>query len=193
MTIRERELRYVSRHLPKAKDGDRLAMANVAAAYRILGRHSLAYRWWKKGAESGDGSDTLDVGYCYQHGAGVRKDVRAAIRAYETAIQSDFISQLEREEAMYLLAVSLLPRIGQRAIRARVAELLIRANADSDYPQAASLLASLESVPSKVCTCRRGLRFGLARLHCQIHKSRHLRNGRTSRSTRSRAKTRAPG
>ena len=63
MTIRERELRYVSRHLPKAKDGDRLAMANVAAAYRILGRHSLAYRWWKKGAESGDGSDTLDVGY----------------------------------------------------------------------------------------------------------------------------------
>lgn len=192
MKIRERELRYVARHLPKAKAGNRLAISNVAAAYRLLGRHSSAYRWWKKGAELGDGSDTLDVGYCYQHGAGVQKNVRAGIRAYGAAIQSDSISQLEREEAMYLLAVSLLPRIGRKEIRARVVELLGRANADNDYPQAAWLLASLESPPSDVCTCRRGLRFGLARLHCALHKRASVRKSRTSRSTRSRAKTRAP-
>lgn len=193
MKTLERELRYVARHLPKAKAGDRLAISNVAAAYRILGRHSLAYRWWKKGAELGDGSDTLDVGYCYQHGAGVQRDARAAIRAYGTAIQSDSISQLEREEAMYLLAVSLMPRIGRKEVRARIVELLGRANADDDYPQAAWLVASLESPPSKVCTCRRGLRFGLARSHCAIHNGFRIRKGRTSRSTRSRAKTRAPG
>ena len=107
MTIRERELRYIARHLPKAKAGDGLAIYNVAAAYRLLGRPAAAFRWWKKGTDLADGSDTLEIGYCYQHGAGVRKDFSAAIRAYEAVIQSDAVSQAEREEAMYLLAIAL--------------------------------------------------------------------------------------
>jgi len=201
MTIRERERRYIVRHLPKARAGDGLAMSNVAAAYRILGRYSAAYRWWRKAADTGDGSDTLEVGYCFHHGAGVRRNASRAIRSYETAIQSGDISQLEREEAMFLLAVLLLSKRRSLTVSARIEKLLRRANIDNDYPQAANLLQSLKTIPEKICTCRRGLRFGLARLHCAVHKLRigrsHLHLGvsksRTSRSTRSRAKTHAPG
>ena len=187
MTTRERELKYIARHLPKARAGDSLAMSNVAAAYRILGGHSAAFRWWKKAADAGDGSDTLEVGYCLHHGAGVRRNESAAVHAYETAIKSTDISQLEREEAMYLLAVLLLSKGQSQAIRARVEKLLRRADVDSDYPQAASLLASLRSIPDRICTCRRGLRFGLARLQCAVHKSRIERSRSLSGATKRRA------
>jgi hypothetical protein len=183
MTIRERQLRYIARHLPKAKTGDSLAIFNVAAAYRILRRPAAAFRWWKRGADLADGSDTLEVGYCYHHGAGVRKDISAAIRSYETAIQSDAVSEAEREEARYLLAVALLPGIGRRPVRARVVELLRRANKDDDYPQSGRLLASLESIPARICTCRHGLRFGLARLHCPVHRKRRAQKSRSGRQT----------
>jgi hypothetical protein len=199
MTIQERERQYIARNLPKARAGDGLAMSNVAATYRILGRHVAAYRWWRKAADARDGSDTLEVGYCFHHGAGVRRNESTAIRSYQIAIQSVDISQLEREEAMYLLAVVLLSKRRSSTVTARIVNLLRRANVDNDYPQASSLLASLKSIPEQICTCRRGLRFGLARLHCAVHKPRighsNSRRGvksRTSRSTRSRAK-RAPG
>jgi TPR repeat protein len=193
MTIQERERRFIVRHLPKARAGDGLTMSNVAAAYRILGRHSAAYRWWRKAADAGDGSDTLEVGYCLHHGVGVRRNASKAIRAYETAIQSGDISELEREEAMFLLAVLLLSKRRSSTVCVRIEKLLRRANIDDDYPQAANLLASLKIIPEKICTCRRGLRFGLARLHCAVHKPRigrsHLHPGvnksRISRSTRS--------
>src|SRR4051812_29909053 len=108
MKIKEREDRYIAKHLPKARAGDSTAMHNLGAAYRILGEYASAYRWWKKSAASGDGSAILEVGYCLHHGAGVRKDVAAAARAYEVAMFSDRASQLDREEAMYLRAVLLL-------------------------------------------------------------------------------------
>lgn len=189
MKILERENRYIARHLPRAKAGDSLAMHNIGASYRILGNHAAAFRWWKKSAASGDGSDSLEIGYCLHHGAGVRKDLAAAARAYDVAMSSDHASQLDREEAMYLRAVLLLSsKIG--TARRRAIFLLRKANADNDYPQAANLLASLKA-PAEICTCRRALRSTLARLHCPIHRHRMTRS-RTNRSTRSRVK-RAPG
>ena len=190
MKITEREHRYIARHLLKAKAGDCSAMHNIGAAYRILGRHAAAYRWWKTSATSGDGTDSLEVGYCLHHGAGVRKNSAAAARAYEHAMVSDRASQLDREEAMYLRAVLLLSsRVS--GSRKRAVSLLRKANADDDYPQAASLLAAPDSSPESICTCRRELRPELARLHCRVHRLRKKRS-RTSRSTRSRVK-RAPG
>jgi TPR repeat protein len=185
----EREHRYIAKHLPLAKAGDSSAMHNVGAAYRILGKHAAAYRWWKKSAASGDGSDNLEVGYCLHHGAGVRKDLAAAARAYEIAMVSGRASQLDREEAMYLRAVLLLSS-SVRAARKRAASLLRKANADNDYPQAAQLLTALDSSPKLICTCRRELRFGLARLHCRVHRL-IKKQSRTSRSSRTRPKRRA--
>src|SRR5436190_2077092 len=108
MTVRERELAAIARLRLKAMAGNSIAVSNVAAGYRILGRWNLAFRWWKKGAAAGDGSDMLEAGYCCQHGLGVRRNVVAARRWYESAIRSATISQFEQEETMYNLAVLLL-------------------------------------------------------------------------------------
>jgi hypothetical protein len=191
MKVSERERRYLEKHLPRARKGDTSAMHNVGATYRILGKQAVAFRWWRKSAELGDGTDNLEVGYCFHHGAGVRKDLAAAARAYEKAMVSDRASQLDREEAMYLRAVLLLSSSASKS-RQRALSLLRKANTDDDYPQAAKLLAARGSLAKPICTCRRELRAGLARLHCPVH--RPVKNqSRTSRSTRSRAKTRAPG
>lgn len=188
MKVTEREKRYIARHLPKARTGDKSAMHNVGAAYRILGNYAAAYRWWRKSAALGDGTDNLEVGYCLHHGAGAKRDYAAAAKAYEIAMVSNEASQLDREEAMYLRAVLLLSS-NVSSSRARAIPLLRKANADNDYPQAANLLAALDSLPQSICTCRRELRFGLAKLHCAVHRPR--KQSRTSRSSRTRRKRRA--
>jgi len=187
MKTKEREARYIAKHLPKARAGDCFAMHNVGAAYRILGKHALAYRWWQKAAASGDGTDKLEVGYCLHHGAGTRKNLAEAAIAYEEAMVSDTASQLDREEAMYLRAVLLLSTPVSTS-RKRAISLLRRANADADYPQAAELLAALDTPPVLICTCRRELRLGLARVHCRVHRQR---KSRTNHSSRTRQKRRA--
>ena len=150
--------------------GDSIAMSNIAAGYRILGRRSLAFRWWKRGADAGDGDDLLEVAYCYHHGLGVRRNAAAAARAYAGAIGSTAITQFAREEAMYHLAVLLLSTRRTAVVRSRVVKLLARANADGDYPQAAELATAIDSSRGALCTCRRGLRPGLGRVHCQRHR-----------------------
>ena len=144
-------------------------MSNVAAAYRILGNFRLAARWYRRATEHGDGDALADWGYCLQHGIGVQKDEKAAERAYRAAIGSKWITDYCREEAMYHLAVLLL---GRRSASSRLAaaRLLRAASADGDYPQAASLLQTVESTDvNAVCVCRRHLRPRLARRQCPLH------------------------
>ena len=144
-------------------------MSNVAAAYRILGNFRLAARWYKRAAEQGDGDAMTDWGYCLQHGVGIRKDERAAERAYRSAIASKWITDYAREEAMYHLAVLLLSRKSAAARRA-AAKLLRVANADGDYPQAQALRRIVRSADVRnVCICRRHLRPRLAKRHCPLH------------------------
>ena len=50
MTVREREEAYIQKQWRKAMGGDYFAMQNIAAAYRILGKTRLAFRWFKKAA-----------------------------------------------------------------------------------------------------------------------------------------------
>lgn len=169
MTALDREKHYIRKWRPKAVRGDSIAMSNVAAAYRILGNLRLAARWFKRASEHRNGDALVEWGYCLQHGAGVRKDGRAADRAYRKAIDSEWITDYSREEAMYYLAVLLLGRRSAHCRRA-AAKLLRDASADGDYPQAKILLQALESEdPRAICVCRRHLRPGLARRHCPLH------------------------
>jgi hypothetical protein len=144
-------------------------MSNVAAAYRILEDFRLAARWYKRAAALGDGDALTEWGYCLQHGIGTRKDERAAERAYRAAIDSKWITDYCREEAIYHLAVVLLSRRSASSRRA-AAGLLRVASADGDYPQAEALLQIVNSTDVlNVCVCRRHLRPRLAQRHCPVH------------------------
>jgi TPR repeat protein len=170
MAVNEREVAAIARLRPRAIAGDSVAVSNIAAGYRILGRWRLAFRWWARGAAAGDGGDMLEAAYCYHHGLGVRRNVAAARRLYERAIQSRTISQFEHEEAMYHLAVLLLQISRNDAARARARKLLRDANVDRDYPQAATLHASVSTHGQELCVCRRRLRPGVGRVACSLHR-----------------------
>jgi TPR repeat protein len=169
MNAEDREKQYIRKWRPKAVRGDSIAMSNVGAAYRILENFRLAARWYKRASEHADGDALTEWGYCLQHGVGVRKDGRAAGRAYRAAIRSEWITDYCREEAMYHLAVLLLGRLSASSRRA-AARLLRVASADGDYPQAEGLLRIVKSADVReACVCRRHLRARLARRHCPIH------------------------
>jgi len=169
MIALDREKLYLRRWRPKSVRGDCIAMSNVAAAYRILGRFRLAARWYKRASEHGDGDALVDWGYCLQHGVGIPKDERAAEQVYRAAIDSKAITDYSREEAMYHLAVMLLGRRSASS-RSAAANLLRAANADEDYAQAKALLQTVGAADARnVCICRRHLRPRLAKKHCPLH------------------------
>lgn len=169
MNARDREMQYIRKWRSKAIRGDSDAMSNVAAAYRILEKFKLSARWYRRASECGDGDALTEWGYCLQHGIGVRKDSRAAERAYRAAVRSGWITDYCREEAMYHLAVLLLGK-RSRSSRHAAAELLRVASADGDYPQAEALLQGVKFAGVQdFCNCRRHLRPRLARRHCPLH------------------------
>ncbi len=169
MSAREREQTYILKWRSSATRGNTMAMLNVAAGYRLLGNTRVAFRWFKRAADAGDGSGLAEVGYCYQHGLGVQRNVPAAKRAYRAAIKSRYISDYEREEAMYNLAVLLL-RARRGVLHREAASLLRAANADGDYPQAAALAAQVATGEvNQVCICRRAFKRNVARNKCPLH------------------------
>ncbi|MBP6601638.1 MAG: hypothetical protein KA250_07540 [Verrucomicrobiales bacterium] len=169
MTAQDREKQYIRKWRTEAIRGDSFAMSNVAAAYRILENFRLAAKWYRRASERRDGDALLEWGYCLQHGVGIRKDDRAAERAYRAAIRSKWITDYGREEAMYHLAVLLRSRVSDVSRRA-AARLLRVASADGDYPQAEALIPIVNSVNIRdICVCRRHLRPRLARRHCPLH------------------------
>ena len=177
MNALDREKQYIRKWRPKAIQGDSIAMSNVAASYRILGNSRLAARWYRRASEQRDGDALTEWGYCLQHGVGIRKDHRAAERAYRAAIKSKWITGYCREEAMYHLAVLLLGKRSAPSRRA-AARLLHIASADGDYPQAKALLQNMESTDVRaVCVCRRHLRPRLAQRHCPVHGPHRATNG----------------
>lgn len=181
MTAIDREQRYIRKWRVKAVRGDCIAMSNVAAAYRILGRFKLAARWYGKAAAHGDGDALTEWGYCLQHAVGISKDERGAARAYRGAMDSAWITDYCREEAMYHLAVLL---IGKRSgpSRRAAARLLRVASADGDYPQAEALLRIVKTAEARdVCVCRRHLRPRLARRHCPLHGPHGGKQGRPTK------------
>src|SRR5262245_47871343 len=148
---------------------------NTAIRYRDAASYPRAYFWWRRAAESGDDDAWVDVGYCLEHGIGVRRDASGAARAYERAIQSNYITQWVQEEACYRLGVLMLSR-GARA-RRRALHLLVAVSADGDYPEAAAVLSAARvKRPGTVCNCRRGRgRHVRGQARCTLHpgKNRH--------------------
>ena len=140
-----------------------------------MGRHELAFRWWRKAADLGDGDALLEVGYCYHHGIGTRQDLGAAAKAYDAAIHSQAITEYGQEEALYHCAILLLQSDGSRPSSAKASELLREATEDGDFPQAAALSSAIKSGERmQACNCRRGLTrsFGGSK-YCQVHQGVH--------------------
>jgi len=86
-----------------------VAANNIAILYRERGRHRTMAAWFRRAAETGDGSAELDLAKCYIDGVGVRKDAVLGLRHLKAAVQSDYICEDEREEAVLLMA-TLAPR-----------------------------------------------------------------------------------
>lgn len=167
MRTRKREQSYIERQRRLLSRDDGTASSNIAAAYRVLGRYRLAFRWWSRAAESGDGDAFVDLGYCYQHGLGVRQDELASEQAYRAAIATHLTTPAGREEAMYHLAVLLLLR-GEKE---EALTLLGQASGDEDYPAASALLRALRGGQAyQPCQCRRGLLRRLATVKCPLHR-----------------------
>lgn len=150
-----------------AEQGEPIAVANLAAEYRRQGNLRLAHRWFLRATEMGDGDAALDAGYDYLHGIGVRRDLSSARLMLRRAVQSRCVTQYGREEALYSLALAEID--GGRPDRA--IPLLRKANADNDYPEAASLLAQIRAKADlKPCLCRRHLSKHLpGHATCPLH------------------------
>jgi TPR repeat protein len=135
--------------------------------YRDAGKARLAFQWWKRAADMRDGDAAVDVGYCYQYGIGTRKSAANAKRMFRRAIASRDISQYDREEAMYHLAVQFIDE-GKRRL---AFPLLKRASADDDFPEAASVLNQLRAESDYVpCRCKRFINKQLrGHTKCLLH------------------------
>ncbi len=170
MNIVEREAAFRARWRSRALRGDECGATNFAASYRLVGNHRAAFQWFRRAAALGSGDDFLDVGYAYQVGLGVRRNVVQAERAYRAAIASRFITPYGREEAQYFLATVLLAARPKRAT-SEARRALQRAASDQDYPQAEQLLELVKAGSlEKICLCRRRLLWRIARLGCPLHK-----------------------
>jgi TPR repeat protein len=148
--------REISR-LKAALRSDRwVSLANIAVEYRDLGNNRRAYFWWKRAADRGEGDAWVDVGYCLEHGIGVRADLQAAAHAYRKALRSSRITEYGLEEAHYRAAVLLLKNGVGPFRRQALAHLAVAAK-DGDYPEATAFHEDLVSGATlRICSCRRG-------------------------------------
>ena len=172
MHTREKEKAYIRKYRRKWAQGFLLAANNIACAYRILGNYRLAFRWWQRGVEAGDESCHLETGYCYHHGTGVRKDLKAAEKEYERCIAGYWVSEYEREEAMFHLAALKITVSGTKGRDAAI-RLLKQATRDDDYPQASQLISDIDIRAGRtdcICVCRRFLRPLLKKRMCFLHR-----------------------
>jgi TPR repeat protein len=147
--------------------GSSMAATCAATVYRDARKPRLAFHWWRRSAAMDDGDAMADVGYCYQYGIGVRRNSRAATKAFKQAIKSRCITEFGREAAMYYLA--LLHVDGGRARLA--VPLLKRADKDHDFPEASSVLRQIRAqTPVIACRCRRYVNKSLlGHTKCPMH------------------------
>ena len=170
-----------------ARAGSSMAASNLATVYRDLGKPRLAFRWWMRAFDMGDGDAAVDVGYGYQYGIGTRKDPVRAKQICRRAIASKHITQYQREAALYHLALQSLDEGDRRsAIR-----LLRTASVDEDYPEAAAVLQQVERRSELVpCRCKRLINKRLrGHAECVLH-PRRFSGGNAARAGRAKKKGR---
>jgi len=161
-------LRWYSRAYRKGYDS---AANNIATIYRDRGSLRLAFEWYRRAMDLGEGGACVDVGYYLHHGIRVKRDLARAQNLYRRAIRSKQICEYDREEAMYCLAVSHLDGGAWGAVR-NARALLRRADLDGDYPEARALLDKLtrNCTDLTMCRCRRGLkRCTPGQAPCRLH------------------------
>jgi TPR repeat protein len=148
------------------------AAANIGTVYRDRGLLARAVRWWQRAVETGLPEEAVEVGYSYQYGIGVRRNLGKAVECYRLAIRARNILAFAQEAAMYHLAVLHLDR--QPPERTKAVALLERASKDRDYPAAMRLLTLLrKGRPLVPCRCRRvRVKTPLANARCEIHRKR---------------------
>ena len=83
--------------------GSTTAGMNIAILYGERRNWQAMFRWWKRVAETDDGTAQFEMAKCYLNGTGVRQDTQAALRCLAAAIRSSYITEDEREEAEALL------------------------------------------------------------------------------------------
>jgi uncharacterized protein len=83
--------------------GEWVGACNIAILYREAGKRRAAFRWFLRAAEAGDGDSFVEVAKCYHSGEGVRKNLRLADQALNSAATSNCITEEGREEAQELL------------------------------------------------------------------------------------------
>lgn len=80
-----------------------VAASNIAILYREQGKHRLEFQWFQRSAQLNDGDSEVDLAKLYMEGKGVRRSLTLAKAALERALESNHITEADREEAADLL------------------------------------------------------------------------------------------
>lgn len=125
------------------RGGDDCAGHNAAITYREVGNFRRAVLWFRRGARSGDDSARIQLGIHYYWGIGVRRNAVAAIRCFRKAVEGRNLSEADREDARFYLAIAYLEGKGVKASLQSARRLLREANVDNDHPAACRVLAAI--------------------------------------------------
>ena len=79
------------------------AASNIAVLYKEQSKNRLAFQWYKRSAEFGDGDSTLELAKHYLSGQGVRRSVPWAKKQLRAAISSKSTTPASLAEVRALL------------------------------------------------------------------------------------------
>jgi len=82
---------------------DAAAASNIAVLYKEQSKNRLAFQWYKRSAELGDGDSALELAKHYLSGQGVSRSVSRAKKQLQTAMSSKLVTPASVAEARKLL------------------------------------------------------------------------------------------
>jgi len=121
-----------------------LAPRNIAVTYREDGHFRQAVRWFRKVDVSRDDSVLIQLGIHSYWGKGVRADHPAAVRYFRKAIRGKNMSECDRDDANFYLAIAYLEGKGVRKSLRMAQKHFEQANRDNDHLSAQRLLEQLK-------------------------------------------------
>ena len=122
------------------------AANNIAVTYRENGHLRQAVRWFRKIDSSHDDSTLIQLGIHSYWGKGVRTDHREAVRLFRRAIRGKNLSECDRDDANFYLAIAYLEGKGVKKSPRTAWKHLERANRDNDHLAAQRLLKQMKEI-----------------------------------------------
>lgn len=119
------------------------APTNIAVTYRENGHFRLAVRWFRKAAALGDDAVLIQLGIHSYWGKGVRAGYAEAVSLFRKAIHGKNISECDRDDANFYLAIAYLEGKGTAKSLPIARKHLERANRDNDHVAAQLLLKQM--------------------------------------------------